>query len=305
MKKLLLTPLMILFCAVLSFSQSYEFRTMATKGENEFYDGSQWKDLKTGVKILQNNKIKVKNNCYAGLMHKSGKTIEIKTPGIYDVSKLEGMIKSKASSYSSKYGNFVMNSSEESGQQYNVTGSVERGDASDIMIMGTDEVNIIQDIPLTITWMPELEEDVTYKVEIQNSFNDTVYFAQETKNNSVELDFSALPADESEMPYLILLYVDGKMISESNNKKVFFVDEKKAEKIKKERAKLMKELNPSTSPLDNLIMASFYDENGLEGYAISSIKRAHLLAPDVDDYNNHLTSYLAEKGMLKKIENKK
>src|SRR5690348_6017056 len=86
-KKLtLLSALLALTSAV--FAQDYAFKVLANKGTNEVKTGDAWQPIKTGATLQSGDELKLSENAYIGLVHKTGKPMELKKPGSYKVADL-------------------------------------------------------------------------------------------------------------------------------------------------------------------------------------------------------------------------
>ena len=301
MKKLILLTQFTLFI-FLTNAQDYVFSVLANKGSNSIQQGTRWNNLSTGFKVYQGNKIKISEGGYAGLMHKSGKTVELKTAGEYDIMTLETKLHTKTSNYAEKYAKFAMNSTENiqgnANYDYNVTGSVERG-IDDYFILAKDEIKMIKSLPLTISWMTEIDEDV--EVRVITLFGETLYKVK-TENQSATIDLSDI-ADEGKM-FLVNIYdiESGEALLEKG-KRINMIMGKEAKPIKEEYALLKKELDEN-SAMDQLIFASFFSEKGLENYTASHLHKASMLAKNVSDYEGAYLKYLEEQGIIEKKEKK-
>ena len=65
--------------------------------------------LKTGATLMSGDQIIAASGAYIGLMHKSGRTIEVRNSGVTRISDLESKLASSNSSVANKYAQFVMN----------------------------------------------------------------------------------------------------------------------------------------------------------------------------------------------------
>ncbi len=105
-------PLLLaaLFLSATCFGQSYVFKVLASKGTNQVKSSSEssWRPIKTGAGLISGDELKVPQDAYLGLVHTSGKTIELKTPNQVNVDELAASIKIK-STVASKYVDFVLN----------------------------------------------------------------------------------------------------------------------------------------------------------------------------------------------------
>lgn len=281
-------------CATLGMSQSYTFKVLASKGVTQVDNGSGWAVLKTGTKLNKNSKVKVSSGSYVGLMHSSGKTMELKSAGTYSVENLSGKLNNSKSSFTSKYASFVMNKMDasEEGQSYNTTGSVSRG-ASDIFkpgekvkVLAPKHIKIFKNVPAQLAW-ESVSVEGGYVVSVVDLFNET-YWSAETTNKSIEIDLSNVKVVEG-TNYLIRVSskADASIMEE---KPVILIEASKEKIIINELASISAEIDQE-SPLDQLTMASFFEEKGLTIYALSSLSKAHELAPEVEDFETLRTQY--------------
>ncbi len=81
---------MLVFSVQLVFAQEYVFRVIASEGNNILVNGEnqESKKLEAGDMLLSSGKLVTSNNCYLGLVHKSGQTMEIVEQGTYAVESL-------------------------------------------------------------------------------------------------------------------------------------------------------------------------------------------------------------------------
>src|SRR5437868_3052890 len=103
--------LMLVFALITSFTfaQDYAFKVLANKGTNEVKTGDAWQPLKTGASLKKTDEVKLGDNSYVGLVHVSGKPLEVKTAGAHKVSELEKSM-SGGTSVLNKYADFILSS---------------------------------------------------------------------------------------------------------------------------------------------------------------------------------------------------
>lgn len=286
MKKSALILSIFMICATLGMSQSYTFKVLASKGVTQVDNGSGWTALKTGTKLTKNSKVKVSNGSYVGLMHSSGKTMELKSEGTYSVSNLSGKLNNSKSSFTSKYASFVMNkmNAGEGGQSYSTTGSVSRGKEIEVLAPEKDS-KLLKSVPFKFAWNGE--DDKGYKVSVLTLFNEELW-TETVKSNSVNLDFSGLKLEEGKH-YLISVVPLSKP-DDFKNTPFSLVDASKESAVREELTGISGEISED-SPMDQLTMASFYAEQGLRIYVLSSLSKACELAPEVEDFKTLRLQY--------------
>ena len=105
--------LVVSFLTVSSWSfgqgQDAVFKVLANKGNNEVKSGDGWLAVKTGTSLKKGDELKISENAYMGLVHSSGKPIEIKQAGSYKVADLAAKV-SGGTSVLNKYTDFILSS---------------------------------------------------------------------------------------------------------------------------------------------------------------------------------------------------
>ncbi len=285
-------------------AQDYAFRVLANKGKNQVKKAgsAQAETLKTGAKLNSGDEIIASEGAYIGLMHKTGKTTEIRGAGTKKVSDIEKNISTGSSSIASRYAKFVMNKmNEDEGGSYrsrmNATGAVSRATGSAaINVMAPSQADLLGTTAILRWDAPDgMDAGDLYLVKIENIFNEEI-FAQETEKTSVELDFAdeALAYDMG--LYLVKIYKkDDQEISsgEIGIKKVKSSD--KIE-IQESLANLKSEVSED-SPLNKIIYASFYEENGLLLDALTKYEEAIKMSPDIQDFQDMYENFLITNGL--------
>jgi hypothetical protein len=76
----------------LAQGQDYAFKVLANKGVNEVKSGDSWQPLKTGASLKAGDELKIADNAYLGLVHVSGKPMEVKQSGNYKVADLAAKV---------------------------------------------------------------------------------------------------------------------------------------------------------------------------------------------------------------------
>ena len=307
MKKLSL--LIVIFAtSILSFAQDEIFKVLITKGSNKAIVASSTtpQDLIVGKKLYSTDKVVVGTGGYLGLSHKSGKTIELKTAGTYEVAKLVEQVNTQNASVSSKYVTYVAvqmtaNNEDLAANRYKhmaVTGSVERG---------TDKIK-----PITLKQATVLDELAifkwnlikvnnapakTYVVTFTNMFGEEL-LVKETSDTQLVVDLSQLNLKTEKNIVWSVKVKESPTIHSDNFSLQYVNDEKKAVELHNQFTALKSELSEQTA-LNKLLLASFCAENKLTLNAMEYYEEAIALEPEVDEFKVIYGKYLVDSGVAK------
>ena len=128
------TIVFLFFAGSNAFGQGdYIFRVLANKGNNSVKksDGKTV-GLKTGSTLKAGDQLIASSNSYIGLMHKTGKTLEVRQAGVLKVNDLVKKVAAKKTSVTGRYAQYVMNKINDDGvsdnyrRNNNVTGAATR-----------------------------------------------------------------------------------------------------------------------------------------------------------------------------------
>ncbi len=284
--------LSLLIAAVSADAQTYVFRVLANKGENQVKKAGTTEavGLKTGSTLNADDMIISSDGAYIGLMHKTGKTTEVRGAGTKKVSEIEKQINTGTTSVASRYANFVaakMDESENSDVRSKIaaTGAVSRavGGAA-IGLFAPEQVDLLGDNAILSWSAPEgaVATDV-YVLKVKNIFDEVIY-QDETPNTFMNLDFTSDELSQNEAGlYLVKVYKNGSEEIASGEVGIKKVKEGDKVEIRESLENLKAEVSED-SPLNKIIYASFYEENGLIMDAITKYEEALQLAPEVEDF---------------------
>jgi hypothetical protein len=185
----------------LGYSQgSFTFKVLGVSGAVKKQTTSGQVALTTGTKLASDETIIVETG-YCGLMHSSGKGLELKKPGTYLVNDLAKSITAgaKQGKVSEKYVSYVMGQlTKEEAEDINsnhrkymeVTGSVERTSTNYRIKLIALNSNEVLGKSYTLHWNSNAK-DVEYVLEVSNLFNEVIFTAK-TKETSAAVDFGPL-----------------------------------------------------------------------------------------------------------------
>ena len=303
-KLFITSTLLIFFLVNTSYGQSFVFRVLASKGANQVKKAQSGETvpLKTGATLMSGDELIAASGAYIGLMHKSGRTIEVRNPGVTKITDLETKLAKSQSSVANKYAQFVMNKmSDGDGASSNyrrnmkATGAVERATSSAALkVMLPSSVDILN--PEAIIRWDGTEEvaDAAYVVSIKNIFDEEIYSA-ETTDTSMNINFED---DQLANERLVILNVKVKDNDEikSGDYGIKRMSSDDAASINENLEALKSDLTED-SPLNNLIFASFYEENNLILDAMTQYEKALIASPDVEDFKTIYDDFLINNGL--------
>jgi hypothetical protein len=290
----LLVSFLIIASTVLA--QDYAFKVLANKGANEFKSGNAWQPLKTGSSLKAGDEVKLGDNSYIGLVHASGKPMELKQSGSYKVNDLSNKV-GGGTSVLNKYTDFILssNSAESKKNRLSATGAVHR--ATDIaaikLLLPENQHSGIYNPIAIINWDGSKVAG-PYVVILRNMYDEEIE-KLETPETSIQVDLSkAKFASEDAILVEVTSKADPKQASKQHLIKKLPTAEQ--EKVKKSLAEILGEVSEQTA-LNKFILAGFYEEQNLFIDAISAYEQAIKLAPDVPSYKEAYQDFLMRHGL--------
>jgi hypothetical protein len=270
-------------------TQEYLFKVLASSGNNMVAkESATAKLLKTGYKITKEDKITLAPNSFLGLVHKSGRTLELKTPGTYAASDLSTKMGASQSSFNQKYVDFVIgemtkvekeDANKNRHQNMGVEGKVERGEYDITLFVDKVADALVMDTQPLIKWhaLPGTKQ---YKVMVVDMF-DEVLFSTTTADTSLLIDLNQANL-KNETGYLLVVSSVDKPKSTSDKYSLKKLDAKSATAVHKKLADITG--GTEETSLSKIIQASLLEENKLYLDALKSYEQAIALQPQVKEY---------------------
>lgn len=281
-------------CAALSVNaQDYAFSVVVNKGNSEVNRGGTWSPLKAGDKLTGNDEVKVTANCYLGLVHKSGKPIEIKSPGSYKISQLEKNVNANASGLA-KYADFVLSSNTEKKNTLQATGAVTRGGNEIKVFVPDGPMAVIYNHRVTLSW-DDSKYNAPYSVYLNSMFGDDL-MKIDVETNQLTIDLSDKAFKNEDNILVIVLpkgqernpSVQGQMI-----KRMSKADRERIEPQIKEVSTTLTEENA----MNKVYLAGAFEKNKLLVDAGSAYLEAIRLEPGVDSFKELYEAFLIRNGL--------
>ena len=297
--------LMMLFAASAVNAQGYTFRVLANKGENKVKKAGTASavQLKTGATLNSGDLIISAEGSYIGLMHKTGKTTEVRGAGTKRVSDIEKQVSIGSTSVANRYASFVMNKMNESETtdvraRSNATGAVSRTvNGAAINVMAPSSAEVLGDRTV-VRWnkAADMAEGETYTVKVKNIFDEIIY-EMKTEKTFVELDFTTAEMENEAGLYLVTIFKSNDEEIASSEVGIKKVKSSDRMDVQENLAALESEVSED-SPLSKLILASFYEENGLILDALTKYEEAIKMAPDVEDFQQLYEAFLIKNELV-------
>ncbi|HOY94723.1 MAG TPA: hypothetical protein PK509_03230 [Catalimonadaceae bacterium] len=279
---ILFAALIVLLSGQAIAQNSFVFKVLGVSGTIKKHTASGDVALSPGAKLNSDESIIIENG-YCGLLHSTGKGLEVKKPGTYQVADLAKSINTsaKAGKVSDRYVNYVMGQlTKEEAEDINanhrkymeVTGSVERGSTVYSIRMLALKSNEVLPKTYTLTWNSNVN-NVEYLLEVHNLFNENIFTAK-TKENSAAVDFAPLFAKHGKN-LLVSVKVVGKPEIKSNEYSFKLASGTSAADLG---------LSEEKTPVSNMVNGMICEENNLYMDALAYYKEATSQEASVEGY---------------------
>jgi hypothetical protein len=268
-------------------AQDYTFKVLVNKGKNEMKTRAGWQQVKVGSSLKSADQVKVVENAYLGLVHVSGKALEVKQSGNYTVSELAARVNG-GTSVLNKYTDFILSANTDPKNTLTATGAVSRGVDNISVYLPRPESSVVYNNKVTISWEEE-EALKPYEVIFKSMFGDELRTV-ETNDNKVEVDLGDRNFENEDN---IIVTV----VSKGDKDKVSIdYTLKKLSRADRDRIRTsFREIADQTAEptaLNKFVIAGFYENNNLLIDAISAYQEAIRLAPDVPMYAEAYEAFL-------------
>jgi len=309
MRTFKITVFMLSFFSIISTQAQELFKVMATKGGSQFAKTASLNDKKnivTGQKLFTDDNITMPAGAYLALVHKSGKTIELKQAGTFNVNDISAKVAANNVSFNQKYSEYVLNEltkgekadiKADHQSHMNVTGSVERGGESlkAYLPIKSD----ILELKSSISWAPvsDVKGTKTYSIKFSNMFDEVLY-STTTTDTTYNFDLSTMKLGEDKS---VIVEVSLKENPERKCTPRFIniISGTKSIDLKSKEQSVLETIgNDPNSSLNAFLIGSFYDDNNLYIEASSNYQRAIKLEPEVSEYSAAYNDLLIKSGVV-------
>lgn len=296
-----------------------EFKVLASKGKIMVQRSSSgWETLSYNSKLFETDKIKIPDGGYLGIVHSSGRTVELKQSGEFSVSDLVKKISSKKGTASERLTDYVFDemsqaddllASDDYHNSMEITGSVERSISDDIfagyeedseegrmaimqdrrpvIIKSPHKTNLL-DSEIAFVWyrIPEAEE---YVLTLRDRFDREV-FTRKIMDTAVSVNLYDYNL-EQDVYYFWNVMVAEKPGIKSDDCAFLLLPDEKVENIEREIANLCGS-DSERSAIDKIMLGAFFEKNDLYFEAMKAYEGAIELVPEVESYRKMYEAFL-------------
>jgi len=295
MKKKIILSLTLFSLVLILPAQTAVFKIISSKGQTEIKRGNKWIPVSRGGKVYEGSRLRIKENGYLGLVHKSGKPVSLKKQGEYDVNTLASKINVRSAGFASKYGNYIANkmtSSSSSMVSARISGSVTRDlfDNEDLSVL-VGEDSKIRLSPTLIKW--DTKEAGPYKVTFMNLFEEVIY---ETTTDKKEVEVNLAGKNVQGNICLLKVLPINNPNAKVTHRKFDVITGSTATKINTDLTEIERELDLNNA-LDNYFFATYFEDKKLNLEALHYYEKAMKMEPDVEDYKSAYNNFLIKNGL--------
>lgn len=299
MRKVSFIFILFVLCKSNLFAQEQLFKVLVNKGKNLVDD----KPLYAGSKIHAGQTLYVVDGGYLALIYKNGKSMEIKTPGIFKVADLERQAIATSGTFSKKYAELVLNEITKPNdaitidrkKNMKVTGSVERGTESGLVMITPKNSDLLSK-EVKLIWLSNASCTEGYVVKLKDMFDEPLK-NYETTDTFVTVNVEELGLKNPKSFIVTLEPKQAQNKSNAEGKLVKMLEGKRAEELERE-FKLVQEEAGDESALSKIILASFCEQNKLYLEAINYFEQATSIEPAVEEYKFAYQNFLDRKSVV-------
>ncbi len=290
-------PLLLIVCLLNPIrAQDYMFKVIVNKGSNQFRSGSsmEWKAISTGLALKGNDELKTVNNVYLGLVHSSGKTMVFQKMGIFKVFSLESSLQNIKKGLPSKYTDFVIENI--------LTTENETDPGKGMRPRGEDEIHLL--IPkifevfnreFIVSWNAyDGMDDASYSVEIMDLFNEPLSSVS-TNDTLVVVDLNRSEFQGQKL-LIIRVYLNTEPKIKSADYTISEISEERKTKLREELDSFSDAIDEG-SPVDQIMLAGYFEMNELMVDAAYHYHLAIQLAPELEDVKKLYIAFLRRNGL--------
>jgi hypothetical protein len=294
---------MMLFPEGNLLAQKWLFTVIASSGRILYSSKSlsQWTDLTTGNKLFPGDSIKLEVDSYLGLCYQNGRTMEVTKPGTYSVDNLAKKLISENSSVTKRMTDYLINEmlvKNRTKEMKNIAGVVRQN----LTYIDKDfpASAVLVDSLVTFKWFP-VKEVNTYILEIQNPERKTIVLEQ-TKDTSIQLNIEQLNFEPDNCyVWFVFSAEDSSVCSDTSCIKV--ITKSRYKEMQDSLKDILSDLSDSyDSPLNQMILATFFENNNMSLKALEHYQKAIQYSGQVEEYQKKYLLFLTKVGLYRRAQ---
>ncbi len=266
---------------------------MIKSGEVFFQKQNQkdWQKIIVGQQIAKNTKVKIENG-YLALVHKSGKTIEFKTGGVFELKSFLKIIQSVKSDLKKQIAEYIFNKlslKQNNVQSNDIVGGIERGiletkNPNEITCYYPQNTKVIDKF-ITFCWS-SVKPGSQYVLSIYDKLGKKL-FEKKLADTVLEVDIEGL---NPEIGSCIYWQVASAGVT-SKQYCLLSIYKKEIETIRNGWQEISSKSDMKTAS-DNVLLALYFEEKKVMYKAVEYYQKAIALAPKVPEFREMLNKYL-------------
>ena len=288
MKRAIIGLIILALTPVIVHGQEYAFKVLVNKGNNEVKAGSNWAPIKVGASLKPDDQLKVADNAYLGLVHVTGKPVEVKKAGTYKVADLAGKV-SGGSSVLNKYTDFILSENAQKNNRLVATGAVVRGGKNIKVFLPEAQNAVTYGSKVYIGWDTDKAKG-PYIVTITSMFGDELSKI-ETGDSVIQVDLYDRKFQNEDNILFTVQAKDDPATKTDPAAVIKKISKADRDRIKSSLSDFNKTLSEETA-LNKLLLAGFFEQNGLLIDAIAAYQEAITLEPEVASFKEQYVDFL-------------
>jgi len=256
---------------------------LALRGDVQVEQGNAWVKATVGMKLQENQKIKIGPQAYAALILPGNKARELKEPGIYSINQLlTQTTKADNNPYAARYTGYVLNQAIASGAGRptgKTLGAVTRSTMAPSPLTPAQSAFFAEKVLLQWDRVPGSEG---YRVEILDETGQVIH-TEEVSADRHRIELNLTSKVKPNTCYYWSVSTRRYPTIKSNRTCFKVLPADKAQALKNEEQELLRSLDTQTA-LGQALLGAFYEQNGLYGYALNAYQQAAALEPNAEGY---------------------
>mgnify|MGYP001061012535 CR=1 FL=1 len=256
---------------------------LALRGDVQVEQNGSWAKATVGMKLQDNQKIKVGPQAYAALILANNKARELREPGTYTVGQLSAQVgKADNNPYAARYTGYVLNQAIASGAgrpSGKTLGAVTRSSMAPSPLTPAQSAFYAEKVLLQWDRVPGSEG---YRIEILDEAGQVIH-TEEIPADQHRIELNLASKVKPGTCYYWSISTRRYPTIKSNRLCFKSLPTDKAQSIKSEEQELLRTLDTQTA-LGQALLGAFYEQNGLYGYALQAYQQAAAYEPSTEGY---------------------